>query len=172
MRILNQYLQSIHECLLIVYQPRIYKLSQRSFLFLSMAVLYIVCMLIFAIEKIPQPGKCLIKEAVFRINEKEYLPNYVIETKQAQSELQCGMQCVAKESCASVNYKTSGVGKGLCELNSKPSRQEISKRLHKPEFNHLYIIKKVSEYVRHERDLRVHFVAERVSRQREEIPQL
>ena len=128
-----------------------------------MAVLYTVCVLIFAITNIPQPGKCLVKESVFRVNEKEYLPNYVIETKQEVSELECGTQCVAKESCAPVNYKTSGVGKGLCELNTKPSRQEISKRLHKPEFNHLYIIKEVSEYLRHERDFRVHFVAKSVS---------
>ena len=108
-----------------------------------MAVLCTVCVLIFAIAKIPQPGKCLINEAIFRVNKEEYLTSYVIETKQAESELKCGMHCVAKESCASINYKTSGVGKGLCELNSKPSPKEISKRLHKPEFNHLYIIKKV-----------------------------
>ena len=129
-----------------------------------MAVLYTVCVLIFAITKIPQPGKCLIKEAIFRVIKEEYLPNYVIETKQAKSELECGTRCVRKESCASVNYKTSGAGKGLCELNSEPSRQAISKRLHKPEFNQLYIIKKVSEYVLlHERNFLVHFVAERVS---------
>ena len=129
-----------------------------------MAVLYIVCVLIFALSKIPQPAKCLIKEDVFHVNKQEYLPNHVIETKHAESELERGTHCVRKESCASVNYKTSGAGKGRCELNSKPSRQEISKRLHKPEFNHLYIIKKVSEYVLlYERDFLVHFVAERVS---------
>ena len=136
-----------------------------------MAVLCTVCVLIFAITTLSQPGNCLIKEALFRVNEKEYLRNYVIETKQAESELECGMQCVANESCASVNYKTSGVGRGLCELNSKPSRQEISKRLHKPEFNHLYIIKEVSGYVLHGRDFRVRFVAGHVSGQKEEIPQ-
>ena len=171
MRIIDQYSQFIfmnafYNC------SSIYDLTDRLngvFICLSMAVLYIVCVLIFAIAKIPQPGKCLIKEAIFRVNEKEYLPNYVIETKQAESELECGIQCVAKESCASVNYKTSGAGKGLCELNSKPSRQEVSKRLHQPEFNLLYIVKEVSEY---ERELHVHFLAERVSRQREEIPQL
>ena len=114
------------------------------FICLSMAVLYTVCVLIFAITKIPQPGKCLIHEVVFRVNKQKYLPNYVIETKQAERQSECGMHCVAKESCASVNYKTSGVGKGLCELNSKPSRPEISERLHKPEFNHLYFIGKVN----------------------------
>ena len=105
---------------------------------------YGVCALIFALSKIPQPGKCLTKQAIFRINKQEYLANHVIETRQAESELKCGMHCVGKESCASVNYKTSGVGKGLCELNSKPSQDEISERLHKPEFNHLFIVPKVS----------------------------
>ncbi|CAB3993405.1 Hypothetical predicted protein [Paramuricea clavata] len=44
----------------------------------------------------------------------------------------------------SVNYKTSGIGKGLCELNSE-TLQETSDAggiLHNPEFNHLYIVKK------------------------------
>ena len=103
--------------------------------------------LIFAFSKIPQPGKCLIQEAVFHVNKQEYLANHVVETKQAESELECGTHFVGKESCASANYKTSGVGKGLCELSSKPSRDEISKQLHKPEFNHLFIVPKVSVYL-------------------------
>ena len=114
------------------------------FICLSMAALYTVCALIFAVTKIPQPGKCSIEEAIFRVNKQEYLANHVIETKQAESELECGMHCVRKESCASANYKTSGVGKGVCELNSKPSRDEISERLHKPEFNHVFIVSNVS----------------------------
>ena len=105
---------------------------------------YGVWALIFALSKIPQPGKCLIQEAIFHVNKQEYLANHVIETKHAESELDCGTHCIRKESCASVNYKTSGVGKGLCELNSKPSQDEISERLHKPEFNRLIIVRKVS----------------------------
>ena len=106
-----------------------------------MAVLYTACALIFAITKMPQPGKCSIKETIFLVKKQEYLANHAIETKLTESELECGMHCVGNESCASINYKTSGAGKGLCELNSKPQRQEISKRLPKPEFNHLFIIK-------------------------------
>jgi hypothetical protein len=92
-----------------------------------------------------QKGECSIKQAFFRIDKQKYLANHVIETKQAESELQCGMNCVGVGSCTSVNYKTSGIGKGLCELNSK-TLQEISdpdENMHNPEFSHLYIIKKV-----------------------------
>ena len=48
-------------------------------------------------------------------------------------------------SCASVNYKALGVGKGLCELNNM-TFQETSQadRRDSPEFNlHLDIIKQV-----------------------------
>ena len=97
------------------------------------------------ISKIPQ-GECSIKEASFLINKQKYLANHVIETKQAEGELQCSTHCVRVGSCVSVmNYKTSGIGKGLCELNSK-TLQEISdpdENMHNPEFNHLYIMKKV-----------------------------
>ena len=109
-----------------------------------MAVLYNACVLIFAIAKIPQPGKCLTKkEVIFRVNKQEYLANHVIETKQAESELECGMHCVGKESCSSANFKISGDGKGLCELNRKAQGQESSERLQKSEFNHLNIVQNV-----------------------------
>ncbi|XP_028414341.1 uncharacterized protein LOC114537501 [Dendronephthya gigantea] len=54
------------------------------------------------------------------------------------------MHCVGDQSCASVNFKTSGTDKGLCELNSKTLR-EISYadgRMYNPKFNHLYKVKK------------------------------
>jgi hypothetical protein len=68
-----------------------------------------------------------------------------MKTKQAETELQCGLHCVADGSCASVNFKTSGIGKGLCELNSKilQDTSDADGSLHNSEFNHLYIIKKV-----------------------------
>ena len=62
-----------------------FELSYRAFAF------------IFALAKIPQPGKCLIKEAVFHVNKQEYLANHVIETKKAESELECGMRCVVSQ---------------------------------------------------------------------------
>ena len=101
-----------------------------------------ICAL-FLLSKISQPGECL-QQAVFRRNEQKYLANHVIATKQAATELECGMHCVAYGSCLSVNYKISGVNKGRCELNNKTLQetfnadQEINS-----EFNHLYIIKKV-----------------------------
>ena len=109
-----------------------------------MAVLLSICALILMILKI-QKGECSIKQAFFLINKQKYLANHVFETKQAESELQCGMHCVGVGSCTSVNYKISGIGKGLCELNNK-TLQEISdtdENMHNSEFNHLYIIKKV-----------------------------
>jgi hypothetical protein len=109
-----------------------------------MAVLFSISALIFMLTRIPQ-GECSTKQVFFRIREQKYLANHVIETKQAESELQCGIHCVGDGSCTSVNYKTSGIGKGLCELNSK-TLQEISNpddNMHNPEFNHLHIVKKV-----------------------------
>jgi hypothetical protein len=69
-----------------------------------------------------------------------------METKQAGRELECGMLCVANGSCGSVNYKTAGIGKGLCELNSKTLTQETSKEETNHAFNHLYMIKKVRKF--------------------------
>ena len=111
-----------------------------------MAVVLSICALIF-VSQITQPGKCSTAEqAIFRRKEHTYLANHVIKTKQAETELECGMHCVADGSCASVNYKTSGIGKGLCELNSMKTLKEASDAdgsKHNPEFNHLYIIEKV-----------------------------
>ena len=112
-----------------------------------MAVLLSICALLL-ISKLPQPGECS-KQAVFRRNEQKYLAHHVIETNQAESELECAVQCVADGSCASVNYKTSGIGKGLCELNNKTLQDtsDADESAHNPEFNHLYVIKQVS--IRH-----------------------
>ncbi len=105
---------------------------------------FLVCLLVItlSISKITQPGECLVKQAVFRRNEKKYLANHVLETRQAETELECGMHCVGHGSCTSVNYKTSGNGKGLCELNKKTLREisDADGSMHNPEFNHLYII--------------------------------
>ena len=98
------------------------------------------------ISKISQ-GECSIKQASFVINKQKYLANHVFETKQAESELQCSMHCVRVGSCVSVNYKISGIGKGLCELNNKTLKEisDADGSMHNTEFNHLYIIKKVYE---------------------------
>ena len=112
-----------------------------------MAGLLTVCALIFAFAKIPQPGRCLTKQQVFHVNKQEYLANHVMETKQAESEMECAMHCVSNESCASVNYKTSGLNKGLCELNTKRRPSEMAEGhevSQNSEFNYLFKIKAVS----------------------------
>ena len=52
----------------------------------------------------------------------------------------------ADQYCASVNYKTSGLGKGLCELNNKTidERSEAAEKIRDPEFNDLSMINGVS----------------------------
>ena len=97
------------------------------------------------ISRISRPGECV--QAVFRKKVGNYLGNHVIETKHAKTESECGIHCLGHGSCVSVNYKISGIGKGLCELNSeiriqdKSDEEKISMFNH--EFNHYYIIKTV-----------------------------
>lgn len=56
--------------------------------------------------------------------------------------------CSRNEVCASVNYKISGIDKGLCELNSKTldgmALDEITDSL---EYNQLDIIKRVRNII-------------------------
>ena len=115
-------------------RPKAYIIS------LTMAVLFSICALIF-VSQITQPGECLIEQVIFRRKEQTYLANHVhvIKTKQAETELECGMHCVADGLCA------SEIGKGLCELKNKTlqERYDAKGSMHNPEFNHLYIIKKV-----------------------------
>ena len=86
------------------------------------------------------------KQTWFRREEKIYLMNHVYERKQTNNEFACSLSCVRDESCKSVNYKTSGIGKGLCELNKKSTqeRSKAEKKIRDPEFIHLAMIKQVS----------------------------
>ena len=102
----------------------------------------IICELIL-IFNIPQ-GLCT-EIAFFSKSERKYLENHVIKTEQSSSETECGLHCVSDKSCASVNYKTSGFGKGRCELNDKTVREVPDKETHNPEFIHLGIVKRVSK---------------------------
>ena len=93
-----------------------------------------------------EPFECVpSKEAWFHREEKTYLMNHAYEKKQTDSEFACRLSCVRDGFCASVNYKTSGIGKGLCELNNKIT-QERSKveKIRDPEFNYHSKIKRVS----------------------------
>ena len=46
-------------------------------------------------SQLTQPRECSTEEAIFRRKEQTYLANHVIKTKQAETELECGMHCVA-----------------------------------------------------------------------------
>ena len=110
-----------------------------------MAFLLKICAGILII-KIPLEGNCLIRQAIFKVKKQRYLANHIIATKQADSELDCSMHCAADGSCVSVNFKTSGIGKGRCELNNKTLREisDADEESQNFEFNLLYIIFKVS----------------------------
>jgi hypothetical protein len=103
----------------------------------NMAFLLSICAIIL-IFKTPEPGNCLVKQAVFRVEKQRYLANHVIATKRADSELDCSMHCVEDGSCVSVNFKTSGIGKGRCELNDKTRKgTSDAETTHNPEFSHI-----------------------------------
>ena len=121
---------------------------------MTRTVLVRICSLIILL-KIPASAVCSTeaqsrsvwsKQAWFQKQEKIYLMNHVYERKQTNSEFACSLYCVRNESCASVNYKTSGIGKGLCELNKKTTqeRSEVDEKIRDPEFVHLAMIKQVS----------------------------
>ncbi|XP_028398844.1 sushi, von Willebrand factor type A, EGF and pentraxin domain-containing protein 1-like [Dendronephthya gigantea] len=112
-----------------------------------MAVI-LVFFALFLIVKTPQPSECQnTSQAFFRKIQQEHLGNHVIDTKQTNDELECAMHCVDDGSCESVNYKTSGIGKGLCELNNStlPKTSNANERIRNPEFDHLYIDEKSYE---------------------------
>ena len=106
-----------------------------------MTIFLSICALI-VIAKIPQQCVCM-QQALFLRIEQKYLSNNVIKIKQADSELECGIYCVADGSCASVNYKISGIGKG-CELNNRTLQEASDKETYNPEFTHLAVVKRVS----------------------------
>ena len=94
-----------------------------------------------------QPGESLAcKEVRFFKSGQKYLQNHVMETKQTNSEMECGLHCAKDESCTSINYKTSGKGKGLCELNNKTVEETsgVDEKIDHQEFNHLAVIGRVS----------------------------
>ncbi|XP_028393418.1 neurexin-4-like [Dendronephthya gigantea] len=109
-----------------------------------MAVLRGISALIF-ISGILQPGDCSFAQAVFSKTTGKYLANHVIETKHAETELECSMHCLEHGSCMSANYKISGNGKGRCELNSKTIQDtsDDDGSCSNPEFKHLHIINKI-----------------------------
>ena len=56
-----------------------------------------------------------LEQAFFQRQKSQYLPDSVIETKYANSELECSLHCTALDGCLSANYE---VPTGLCQLNN------------------------------------------------------
>ena len=97
------------------------------------------------LSHLTQPGQCLTHQAPFGRKVKKYLANHVIESTKTNNDIECAMYCVRHGSCASVNYKVSGLGRGMCELNDKALHEASgTDEESNPEYVHLYIIKKVS----------------------------
>ena len=112
-----------------------------------MQVYLSTCAFIFFWIAVTQPGESWASDQViFERNEQKYLANHAIETKQADSEVECGLYCIADKSCTSVNYKISGIGKGRCELNDQTTEEtfDVDDKIHHPEFNHLAVNERVS----------------------------
>lgn len=82
-----------------------------------MASLLSICGLVL-ISKILQPGRCHVHQAMFRKHQQKYLAYHVINKKHADTESKCLIHCVGGRSCSSVNFKTFGADKGLCEFNA------------------------------------------------------
>ena len=81
------------------------------------------------------------KHATFKRKTGQYLPDSVITTKYAESELECSMHCTRLDACLSVNYKASGVDQGLCQLNNRTS--ENLGLVADDKFVHLSIVQRV-----------------------------
>ncbi|CAB4020141.1 Hypothetical predicted protein [Paramuricea clavata] len=82
-------------------------------------------------------------EAVYRKHKEKYLANYIFRTIKTKWEHECATHCFRDNLCASVNYKISGIGKGLCELSKKTLDEASNEGTRSLEFNHLDIIKRV-----------------------------
>ena len=112
-----------------------------------MMIFVSICTLIFIFQI--EQGFCT-KQALLLRNEAKYLANHIIETKQADSEFECGTHCVANKACMSVNYKTSAVGIGRCEINDKTVREVPDEERHDLEFIYLAVFKRVSKTIHNE----------------------
>jgi hypothetical protein len=82
------------------------------------------------------------KHAIFKRKTGQYLPDSVITTKYAESELECSMHCTSIDACLSVNYKASGVDQGLCQLNNRTTSESLG-LVSDDKFVHLFIVRRV-----------------------------
>ena len=66
-----------------------------------------------------------LKQAVFQRQKAQYLPDSLMQTKYANSELECSLHCTKRDGCLSANYN---VRHGLCELNNKTISKKMQSR--------------------------------------------
>ena len=85
------------------------------------------------------------KHATFKRKAGKYLPDSVIATKYAESESECSVHCTRLDACLSVNYKTSGVDQGICQLNKKTHSEKL-KLVSDDKFVHLSVTKRVRHF--------------------------
>ncbi len=85
------------------------------------------------------------KHATFKRKTGKFLPDSVIATKYAESELECSTHCTRLDACLSVNYKASGVKQGLCQLNNKTHSEKL-RLVSDEKFVHFSVIKRVRHF--------------------------
>jgi hypothetical protein len=83
-----------------------------------------------------------IKHGIFKRKTAHYLPDSVITTKYAKSELECSMHCTSIDACLPANYKASGVDQGLCQLNNSTKSENLG-LVSDDKFVHISIVKRV-----------------------------
>ena len=66
-----------------------------------------------------------VKQTFFHRKVGQYLPDSVITTKYAECEFECSVLCTIHKGCLSVNYKVSGLGQGLCQLNNNTISEKV-----------------------------------------------
>ena len=103
--------------------------------------LYVVILIL----KLLHESECSM-EAMYRKHKEKHFANYVFRTIKTKWEQECATHCFRDNLCASVNYKISGIGKGLCELSNKTLDEASNEGTHNLEFNHLDIIKRVRRF--------------------------
>ncbi len=90
-------------------------------------------------------SRVAMKHAMFKRETGQFLPDSVIATKYAESELECSMHCTSHDACLSVNYKASGVEQGLFQLNNKTHSEKL-RLVSDEKFVHLSVIKRVRHF--------------------------
>lgn len=70
------------------------------------------------------------------------LSGHVIERHHVTSDFTCGMLCIAKQKCMSINYKPNGAGDNLCELNDATRKKSPESYHDDAQYKHYYDVEK------------------------------